>query len=508
MNPAQPHLTDIFLETGRKFSHKTAIIHGNKQITFGELELDVRKTAAYMRRRGIQPGHKVLVLLPMSIDLYRMIMAINFLGAIAVLLDEWVSVGRMEECCRISKPDAYVILKKGKILGLLSRELRSIPVALSVTFPYDEIPLEQHVQVPSSTPSLITFTTGSTGTPKAVVRSFQFLYNQLEALKKEINPEGWQTDLVTLPVLLFMNLSLGATSIIADFDRNHPDRLDPARILRDLETHQAFRIIASPAFVVELSRYLLDHPGTLEHLRAIYLGGAPVFPAEANTIKAAFPDAKATVLYGSTEAEPISSVSADRLAYSDPSTDGGLLVGTLHPDISVRIVPITGDIIELEEQQELTSLACKTGEIGEIVVSGGHVSTVYGNSALWPRHKIREGDIIWHRTGDAGFLDRQNSLFLTGRCDSMISREGAYISPFLFRNYLQQLPNVVTGTILEVNKELTAVVQVSSQSHENDVRNMLSQLDIPLDAIRFVKRIPMDPRHNGKIDDAKLRSIL
>lgn len=502
------HITDLFLETGRKYREKTAIVHKSTEITFGELDADVRKTAAYLLRRGVRKGHRVLVLLPMSADLYRIILAINFVGAVAVLLDEWVSVSRMEECCRIVPPDAYVIVRKGRVLGLISKELRSIPISLGTTFPYDIPPLEDAERVPVEQPALITFTTGSSGPPKAVVRSYDFLMKQLEALMEEIRPQREEACLITLPVLLFLNLGLGATSIIADFTSDSTEKKESENWLEVLESNKVHRIIASPAFLIQLARAQQDRPHELSCLKSIFIGGSPVFPSDVRSMQSAFPDCEITVLYGSTEAEPISSVGAGELALSDPAKETGLLVGVPHPGIDVGILPVHEGPVLLRNNQSLADLLLPDGETGEIIVSGPHVNREYQNRGLMERYKIVDGNRIWHRTGDAGFLGRGHKIYLTGRCDSLIHRNGEWISPFLFREYASHIPGVKLGTLLESGGRILAIIQNQDRSREAEILEQVHLYPQDIDEIRFMKKIPLDPRHQGKIDDIRLKKMI
>ena len=71
-------------------------------------------------------------------------------------------------------------------------------------------------------------------------------------------------------------------------------------------------------------------------------GGAPVFPSEAKMINDAFCNSKTTVFYGSTESEPISSISTHDLALTSQKQMGtGLPVGTIHLKTTTLILDKT-----------------------------------------------------------------------------------------------------------------------------------------------------------------------
>jgi acyl-CoA synthetase (AMP-forming)/AMP-acid ligase II len=136
----------------------------------------------------------------------------------------------------------------------------------------------------------------------------------------------------------------------------------------------------------------------------------------------------ARVLYGSTEAEPIASLSAAELVQtSAESTDplAGLCAGTPVPEIALRIVRAHDGPIELGTDG-WRPWELPRGEAGEVVVSGEHVLRGYLDDPESDRaNKIRDGETVWHRTGDGGRLDETGRLWLLGRVSRRVRRGGA-----------------------------------------------------------------------------------
>src|SRR5262249_55140868 len=65
------------------------------------------------------------------------------------------------------------------------------------------------------------------------------------------------------------------------------------------------------------------------------------------------------------------------------------------------------------------------GEVGEIAVTGAHVLTGYLNDPEADReNKIHDGGHVWHRTGDAAWLDSEGGLWLMGRVSARVRRAG------------------------------------------------------------------------------------
>jgi len=174
------NIVEIFLHAAEKYPDRLAVVDKEQSITYAELKIQVEKTAAYFHQKGVQTGDRILVFVPMSVDLYRTVLAIFYLGATAVFLDEWVNKKRLELCCRIADCRGFVGGLKARIFALFSKELRRIPIKLSLTkCSQTSIPVKA---MNPDDAALITFTTGSTGTPKAARRTHEFLKAQFDAL--------------------------------------------------------------------------------------------------------------------------------------------------------------------------------------------------------------------------------------------------------------------------------------------------------------------------------------
>ena len=499
------NVVNLFVENAQKYPDKMAIIEQGQSITYGRLSREVSDTAAYFKMKGIGKGDRVLVFVPMSIDLYRVVIALFHIGATAVFLDAWVNKSRMELCCKIAGCKGFIGVWKAKVFSFFSKELRKIPIKLSLknnVIKSNVKPLE----VENDHPALITFTTGSTGTPKAALRSHDFLTEQFDALLEEINPQPNDVAMSVLPIVLFVNLGVGCTSVIADFKMSKPDSLKVDKIIKQIETNQINRIIASPFFIKKLSGYLIQNKQTLSSIQQLFTGGAAVFPAEAAIYKAAFPNTKSVIAYGSTEAEPISSITVDELLGKADLLEKGLPVGAVFPRAEVRIIKQLDQAMPNVSPHDFELLTLPDTKIGEIVVSGPHVLKKYfNNEKAFKENKIISGDRIWHRTGDSGFLEG-NQLFLTGRCKQLIKYNGQYLAPFIIENKLQQLEGIEMGTMIKKLDKIHLVI--ASSLTKKQLEKRILALELPYDKLIVLDKMPVDPRHRSKIDYEALGSMI
>lgn len=502
------NIVDLFFDAAKKNPSGTAIIFKNKKISFSELEKQVTNTAHYFLRKGIGKNDRVLVFVPMSIDLYRIVLALFTIGAAAVFLDEWVSKKRMEECCKAAQCKAFIGIGKARILAMFSNELRKIPIRLGTT--YSPVNSDHAFAVTAEEDTaLITFTTGSTGSPKAAKRTHGFLYHQFKALKEKIEPEKDDVCMPVLPIVLLINLATGTTSVIANFKGSKPNSLQPQKIIQQLTTHSVNSIIASPFFVKKISEYIINNGISIPHIKKIFTGGAPVFPGEAVIYNEAFPQAKTEVVYGSTEAEPISSIDINTLIKEKNNILQGLNVGKIHACTEVKIIQIIDDNIYITSEEELSAIELPVKEVGEIIVSGDHILREYfNNEEALQRNKIFIGNKCWHRTGDSGFLNENRALFLTGRCNTLIQKDDKIIYPFIYENYFQTIDGVELGTIMLLKEKITAVIELKDKSKKDSVKRNIENTIHLFETIIFLKKVPRDTRHNSKIDYEKLRLLL
>ena len=502
MSKDKANIVNLFLNAAKAYPDNLAIIQDDKQISYAQLADEVKRTATYFAGKGIKPGDRVLVFVPMSIDLYRIVLSLFYLGAAAVFLDEWVSKERLLLCCKIAQCKGFIGTPKARFLSFFAKELRQIPVKLNWR-KMGRAVSEVHL-IDSEATALITFTTGSTGTPKAADRSHNFLAAQFDILNKKIQANPEDVDMSIIPIVLFVNLGVGCTSVIANFNSRKPESLEPKLLLDQINRHKVNRLTGSPFVVKSLATHMIRSGKEARTLKSIFTGGAPVFPSEAALYTNAFKQASVNIIYGSTEAEPISSIDAEYLVKRKDELTIGLPVGITHPKTAIKLIKIVDHKLEKLSSEELSKLEVREGEIGEVIVAGDHVlKRYYNNTEAFAANKIVVEDAVWHRTGDSAKLINKE-LFLTGRCKQLIPQDGSYISPFIVENIIQDIEGVSMGTIVRHRGKLKIVLE--TKLGKEILEEKLKELDY--EEVVILKTIPRDPRHFSKIDYPKLNDLI
>jgi acyl-CoA synthetase (AMP-forming)/AMP-acid ligase II len=523
------NLASVLLEQIRARPDAPAIIDTyrgrSRTTTFAQLEDMGARAARLLTQQGLRPGDAVLVFHPMSAELYAVLLALFRLGLIAMFLDPSAGRAHIERCCALHAPRALIAGTKAHLLRLFVRALRRIPVKFVIGFPVpfairwssaDRLePLTEVHDCPPDTAALLTFTSGSTGQPKAAVRTHAFLLAQHRALSAslELTAQDNRVDLATLPIVALANLGSGVTSLIPDADLRYPGAIDAGPVVAQVLAHGATSSVASPAFFECLVRHCAPRGVTLPSLTKFYTGGAPVFPRLLDQMQALAPNAQVVALYGSTEAEPIAHVARDEVTPADLQAmlqGKGLLTGPPVAEIRLRILRDQwGKPVGPYTEDDFASRCCPTGEPGEIVVSGDHVLPGYLHGQGDEETKFRVDGTVWHRTGDAGYLDEQGRLWLLGRCVARIHDGRGDLYPFAAETAAYQDPRVRRAALVaHRGKRVLAVERLEGQGPINVEALRAALAWAQLDEVRLCRTVPVDSRHNAKIDYPALHQLL
>lgn len=521
------NLVDLLSQQAAARPAAPAVIEGGlgrtRSLTFAELEDAAGRAAAFLSRLGLRPGDTVLLFHPMAVELYVALAGIFRSGLTALFIDPSQGRDHIDRCCQLLAPRALLATPKAHLLRLVSPALRRIPVKIATGLgapgarrwqEYRHSPTVLPVlDCAPETPALITFTSGSTGLPKAAVRTHGFLLQQHTVLDETLALTPDDRVLTTLPIFVLSHLAAGVGVLIPHVDIRHPGRVKPAPLVAQIKAHAITCIEGSPAFLERIVTHCEQTSQRLPGITRIFTGGAPVFPDLLRAAQRVAPRATVMAVYGSTEAEPVTHVAEGEIGQADRermASGAGLLAGQPVSAVEVAILPDRwGEPLGAYTEAEWTRIRLPAGEVGEIVVTGPHVLAGYLGGQGNEETKIRVGARVWHRTGDAGYFDNAGRLWLVGRCAAKLSDSRGILYPLAVEAAAQQMPFVRRSALVAYGgKRLLAV-----ESHEPVQRAQLQTLREALrwaqiDTVIAVRRIPVDRRHNAKIDYPALRQLL
>ncbi len=492
--------------------NRLALVAPDNSITFGDLWQRVDRFGAGLLAAGLQSGDRAICMAPMSIELYVALLGILKVGAVAVFVDPWIGIRQVAAFSAFAEPRAFVGIPKSHALRLLEPTLRHIILGVTTGSRIWRFPARRTFAELESgggdgriftarpdDPALITFTSGSSGTPKGANRTHGFLLAQHEALAAEFPARDDDVDLPTFPVFALNNIALGITTIIPDMDFRNVAATDGARIAKQIARNGVTTCTASPPFFDRLANHSL-------RLRRILTGGAPVTDGQIRRWRAAWPETEIVVVYGSTEAEPVAHITAEeRLSVVGP----GFCAGRVSPRVRARIIPI-------QRGPARDVRALEVGRIGELLVSGDHVCRDYfRNPEAVAENKVRElGGAVWHRMGDTGSFDARGRFWLAGRVHSTITRAGAHVHPQLVEQAAAG-PDILMVAAVGLSDALMGervVLVVVPADDELDCAVIRKRVEaagqVVDDIVLWRDPLPVDPRHNTKIDYTQLRKRL
>lgn len=515
-----------------------------RAVSYHDLHSMVSSCAGALAAQGIGTGSRVVVFVPMSLDLYVVLLALFRIGAVAVFIDPWGGRQMIEAAAALVDADAFIGISKAHALRASSRTIRRIPVhvvtgttrsartaaRLPRTTLLQQImgsatPIEHSVEVDASDPALITFTGGTTGVPKGADRTHGFLAAQHKVLERNVELSADDLCLTNLPIVVLHGLGRGTTTILPPSAMAQDPRVDGAWLHDLLDELRVAVMAVSPAPVDGLARSRRRSP--VNGVRHIYTGGGPVLPELIERVKPIVPQATFTAIFGSTEAEPITHAHGEDviLRRDELRARGGIWIGTPVPDIQTRVIRTTSGPVEIDRGTQLDDWTVRDGAPGELIVAGPHVNQKYFRNPEAERTtKIDdENGTIWHRTGDIVRADGEGGYWLLGRRGADIRLGGARMWPLEIETRLSDHPDIARAAVVTpqfdgVQREFrnaSAVVAVEPGPGRPRGAARHAALEIlaasGLDAfleIRTLDRIPVDKRHATKIDTDALRGML
>jgi olefin beta-lactone synthetase len=537
------NLADIALDIAHLDGERIAVIEPDgfeapgkrryKRYTYRQLSADAESIAVGIREIGINEGTRIVCMTPPSYETAVVGLALHRVGATTMWIDPTVGYRNVAQRLRTVEPEAFVgvpLSHLGRMtFGWGPRFLRKaiaiggwgFPGAYSLDSLRRQAPAyPARPSVKPEDPAIILFTTGSTGPAKPAL----YPHRNMTALCRVVH-ESWgfttggvPVDISLFPAFFFIALSAGGTLVVPpiNFARESPATADPKAILEVINDCEVQSCFGSPVLLENIARHAIENEIKAPTLRRVIGGGAPITArVKEALLELVGPEGNVFANYGATEAMPSTAMDARetlRETWKKTLAGEGLCVGRPFAGVELKIIRMSDrSIARLDQTEELPA-----SEIGEILVKGPHVSPRYFrddastmiNKIIGPKREI------WHRFGDAGRIDEQGRLWYCGRVSHRVEAAGGPLFPLNCEPIFDAHPRVrksglvgiasLTGQSIPV---LCAELEPDADSSEHEtIRNELLTLaglhraTRQIEVILFPKKIPVDPRHNSKIE--------
>jgi amino acid adenylation domain-containing protein len=405
-----------------------AVIQGDRELTYAELDRRSNAVAWQLTDLGVQPGELVAVRIARGTEMVVAVLAVLKAGAGYLPLDPGVPESRWA----FMVTDAEAVALVGDDAALADRlGLRLIPVAA-----VDGDPRARQappVRAAADDVAYCIYTSGSTGTPKGVVvphRGPVNLVRHYLRTRRSLRTLQWTSFGFDVHVQeMFTTLGSGAALVlIGEDDRYDPDAVVAA--LRDHDVQRLFMAFSPLTALLATMRRLPELPA----LREIVAGGeAMVLTHKVRDFLDAHPQCRLFNEYGPTEASIVTTIHEVDPAEDRPSIGRpieGVTVRLL--DAALRPVPV--------------------GAVGEIHLGGAAVARGYiGRPEETERAFVADpghpGGRLY-RTRDLGRWRVDGTLEYLGRADDQVKIRGHRVEPGETEHVLADQPGVVDAVVV------------------------------------------------------------
>lgn len=457
--------------------HNNTLAHPDKMaiadikhgaISFKYLQDIGVKTQNIIKEKGIQTGDAVLVAITPSPALYGALCGLIGLGVKIIFIEPWLSLDRIDHIIHTTKPKAFLTSTLGKIWGFRSKAIRTIPHWIT---PKDlakqKVTDFEVVDLPPDHPAFVVFSSGTTGKPKGVLRTHEYLENVYQVFTNLEAQDFDSPDLIIFPNVALFHLGTGRGSVIVPQKWNQKNI---EKLLLLCEKYSPETLSTSPSFLKNLiDLNLLDR---FHFLQRVVIGGALSDCSLLENVFKILPNKSFIHLYGGSEAEPVTMMDA-KLSVSLSREHGffqALCVGKVIPQLSYEI------------------------RDGILWVAGPNVAGEYiGDPDENKGIKERDSEgRLWHCMGDR-VKEEDHYLWFSGRSNQL---EEDFLLEQKIYSKLQSSKSFVWR---DKNKKLYLVGETLIKN-----KHLLREV-LPPSAQIIETKILRDKRHRSRID--RLRSL-
>ncbi|MER5521715.1 AMP-binding protein [Streptomyces sp. NPDC002763] len=468
--PESESMLELFATTVSRFPDRTAIAYFDGAVSFRDLDQRSDALAIALTEGGFAAGDRLALYTQNNPAFVVGLLAAWKAGGVAVLVNPMNKARELSHLLRdsgatalLSLDDLYLSVAREVLDGGQTEvrqvfvasarddqkrdDERVIPVARTPAIPGalrltdvfarngDRKPAP--VGVNAEKAAVLTYTSGTTGVPKAAINTHRNLTFNTHTYREWMKLS--QDDIVLGIAPLFHITGLVGhvcVSLVVGSELVLAHRFDGGVVLDAIREHRpTFTVGAITAF-----NHLSGLPGATKEdfasLRAVYSGGAPIAPQLRDKILART-GMNIHNIYGMTETtSPTHAVPLGVSAPVDPDT-GALSIGVPVFNTSVRVIDDDG-----------TELL--PGETGELVVSGPQVTPGYWNKPAETADKLVDGEL---HTGDIGLMDEDGWFYLVGRKSDMIIASGYKVWPREVEDILLGHPAVREAAVIGVPDE-------------------------------------------------------
>lgn len=496
---------------------RTAMACDTNTRTFMDMQDRVNRLANALQTLGIGQGDKVSVMALNSMEYVEIYYAAAKLGAVFVPLNYRAKQEELSYMCNNSETAAlFVGQRYMDLCASIRPDLKTVRSYISIDAPAEGMhhyadligkhePEEIFTDVQDLDPTIVIYTSGTTALPKGVVLTYLGMSVYVTNTVEPADPGAENVDVLLVSVPFYH--VAGATTMLSSVWGGRKmvilPQFDPGAWLKAVQEHRVTHSFVVPTMLKRIMEHA-DFPNTdLSSLKLVAYGAAPM-PYEVVSQAVQVMPCGLMNAYGQTEStSSLTFLGPDdhRIPADGPDRERMLKrlrsVGRPMEDVVVAIMDPDGNL-------------CAPGQEGEIVAQGARVMSGYLNRDEDTHAAIKDG---WLHTGDVGWMDDDNYLYITGRTKDLIIRGGENIAPGEIESVLQQHPAVEDAAVIGVpdvewGEEVKAIVikkpgaEVTDEELSAFVKERLASYKVPK-YYTYLEELPRN--YLGKVLKTDLR---
>ena len=475
-------LGKMLAESAGEYVERVAVIHGDRRITYRELERAACALANHLRSLGLGQGDKVALMLPNCPEFVIAYFGIQKIGGVAVTLH--VQSTSYELRHLLGNSDAKCLITQGALAKRFEEIRDELPLCrrlittngLEEDSPFREIivngPFSTEIpEIEGDDPAVMIYTAGLTGRPLGALLTHRNLLTQSELLRTICNRDEKDIGLAVIPLFhsfgavanMLAILRIGAGVVLME-------RFTLDGIFGAIEKERVTYIAAVPRLFLGMFFHEGAEKYRIDSLKLCITGGAAM-PADFIPLFEQKFGVRIMEGYGLTEASPASSFS--RLDM--PQKPGS--IGIPLPGVAAKIVD--GEGRELPRET-----------VGELILRGENIMKGYYKDDEATAQVIRDG---WLHTSDLGRMDGDGYIFLTGRMKRMIITSGFNVYPREIEIVLGLHPAVQEARIIGkedlLRGEIVKALVVKKPGMELEERELLKHCRTYLSSYKVPREI-------------------
>ncbi|MDD9950707.1 MAG: AMP-binding protein [Zetaproteobacteria bacterium] len=496
--------------------------------SFAEISHKSKQLAHYFRKKGLHPGQRTLMMLKPSLEFVTTIFALFEIGALPVFIDPGMPkkslLKTLKGCgatAAIAQPQAAWLLHLGILRVPEVRLILSIRGNFFKELEPNSPSCQSYQNINLDAPAAVLYTSGGTGNPKGVIYTQRIFLAQISALKSTFAFHHGEIEMAGFPLFSMLTMLLGVHSIIAPMNSSKPAKAPAKKLVRVITDMNIQTVSGSPAIWQRVTNYALKHTITLPCVRRVLMFGAPVRETMLINCRKVFPNAHIYTPYGATECLPIAVADHSLLLgkFLGATSQGrGTCIGKPVSGVQLKIIRTQPGDKEVywNKMEELNP-----GEIGEIIVHSPCATPGYiDNTQATYTAKIYDPQgNLWHRMGDVAYQDKEGFIWFCGRSSHCFEEN----YPIPCEGHFQSHPKVNRAALIRLKRpgqKARAAIAIELKTSffmpfqrrrvRQDLQKMIanySQLQ-NIQEIVFCRKMPLDGRHNIKIDRLTLGEIM